>query len=111
MDRNALIASILGASGPKPVQTDVEGIGPVYVRVMTAYDADQARKALEKAKKEDGCEMGRLLTTLLCDSESVGLFDINDADSVLKLSKLPPKAQTAILKAGNLANAPEEGKA
>ena len=110
-DRNALIASILKASGPKPVKVDVEGIGPIYVRVLTAYDADLARKAMDKAKKEDGCDMGRLLTTLLSDADGTSLFDMNDADTVLKLSKLPQKAQSAILKAGNLANAPEEGKA
>lgn len=111
MDRATYAAGILKASGPPPVKVEgVDGIGTVYVRVMTAYDADQARKALDKARKEDGCEMGRLLTTLICFDDGATCFDMNDADTVLKLSKLPPKVQTALLKAGNLANTPEDVK-
>jgi len=104
MNRDQLIASILKASSPKPIRLEVDSIGPVFVRVMTAYDADMARKSLDANKKEDGCEMGRLLASMLCDDKGELLFDSANSDSVLKLSKLPPKAQTAILHAANQAN-------
>jgi len=105
MNRDQLIASILKASSPKPIRLEVDSIGPVFVRVMTAYDADMSRKLIDAHKaKEDGCEMGRYLATLLCDEKGELLFDGNDHDTVLKLSKLAPRAQTAILQAANQAN-------
>ena len=95
MTRDELIASILARSSPKPLAVD--GLG--FVRVMTAYDADQTRRKLEAMKKEDGCETGRVLACLLCDEEGTLLFDVADAESVLKLAKLPPDVQMAFLNA------------
>ena len=104
MNRDQLIASILKASSPKPIRLEVDSIGPVFVRVMTAYDADITRKSLDATKKDDGCDIGRLLASMLCDEKGDLLFAATEADTVLKLSKLPPKAQTAILNAANQAN-------
>lgn len=94
--RDELIAAILAKSGPKPLAVD--GLG--FVKVMTAYDADQTRKKLETLKKDDGCETGRLLACLLCDEDGTALFDPADAEAVLKLAKLPPELQMAALNAG-----------
>jgi len=110
MSRDALIASILSASSPKPVKVDADGIGPVFVRVMTAYDADDARKTLAELKADDGCETGRLLACLLCDEGGALLFDARNAETVLKLSKLPPGVSTKVLTAANSANGAEPGK-
>jgi hypothetical protein len=104
MSRDKLIASILGASSPKPVKVKVDGAGDVFVRVMTAFDADTTRKKLDAHKKEDGCETGRLLAMLLCDADGTLLFDIADAETVLKLAKLPPSVSTAVMGAANEAN-------
>jgi hypothetical protein len=104
--RDELIASICKASSPKPIQLDVAGIGPVFVKLMTAYDAETTRKQLEEHKKEDGCSIGRLLSMMICDEEGTLLFDIRNAEHVLTLSKLPPKAQGDILTAANQANDP-----
>ena len=105
--RDQLIKSILAKSNPKPVP--VEGFG--FVKVMTAYDADQMRKKTESLKKDDGCETGRLLACLLCDAEGVLLFDAADADSVLKLSKLPQDVAMACIEASRKANGADNPKA
>jgi hypothetical protein len=105
MTRDELIASILAKSGPKPLAVD--GLG--FVRIMTAYDADQTRKKLEALKKDDGCETGRLLAMLLCDEDGALLFDASDAEAVLKLAKLPPELQMAALGAGKEAAAGPKG--
>lgn len=110
MNRDALIAKILSASSPKPVKVEADGIGPVYVRVMTAYDADAARKQLAELKKDDGCETGRLLAVLLCDEEGALLFDVNKPDIVLKLAKLPPGVSAKVLNAANATTGSEPGK-
>jgi hypothetical protein len=110
MSRDALIASILSASSPKPVRLEADGIGSVFVRVMTAFDADYARKQLAEHKKEDGCETGRLLACLLCDENGELLFDVANPETVLKLSKLPPGVSTKVLTAANSANGAEPGK-
>ena len=110
MSRDALIASILSASNPKPVRVEADGIGPVYVRVMTAYDADYARKKLAELKADDGCETGRLLACLLCDEGGTLLFDVTNTETVLQLSKLPPTVSTKVLNAANSANGADAGK-
>lgn len=110
MSRDALIASILAASSPKPVQVEVDGIGPMFVRVMTAFDADYTRKQLAELKKDDGCETGRLLACLLCDEGGTLLFDVANSEVVLKLSKLPPGVSTKVLNAANSANGADPGK-
>ena len=110
MSRDALIASILSASSPKPVSVEVDGIGKVFVRVMTAFDADQTRKQLADLKKEDGCETGRLLACLLCDEGGTLLFDVANAEVMLKLSKIPPGVSTKVLNAANAANGADAGK-
>jgi len=104
MNRDQLIASILKASSPKPIRLEVDSIGPVFVRVMTAYDAEMSRKVIDANKKEDGCEMGRYLATIICDEKGEALFDVADHDAVLRLSKLPTRVNTAILQAANQAN-------
>jgi hypothetical protein len=106
ISRDDLIAAISKASSPKPLQLDVAGIGPVYVKLMTAFDADQTKKKLEVNKKDDGCDVGRLLAAMLCDEEGALLFDSGNAEQVLMLSKLPPGAQGSILNAANEANDP-----
>lgn len=103
MTRDDLIASILGRSSPKPIPVEYDGQAG-FVRVMTAYDADLTKKKLEAVKKDDGCETGRLLAMLLCDEEGNLLFDVNDADAVLKLAKLPPDFQVAFLGASRKSN-------
>jgi hypothetical protein len=105
MTRDELIASILSKSGPPPIK--VEG---GFVRVMTAYDADQTRKKLEALKKDDGCETGRLLACLLCDEEGSLLFDVSDAEQVLKLAKLPPDMQMTFLNASKQTNGADAPK-
>jgi hypothetical protein len=110
MSRDTLIASILSASSPKPVKVEADGIGPVFVRVMTAFDADYTRKQLADLKAEDGCETGRLLACLLVDEDGTLLFDVTNAETVLKLSKLPPGVSTKVLNAANAANGAEPGK-
>lgn len=104
MNRDQLIASILKASSPKPIRLEVDSIGPVFVRVMTAYDADMSRKMIEANKKDDGCEMGRFLATMLCDEKGEPLFDVANQESVLMLSKLQPKVSRVILDAATQAN-------
>jgi hypothetical protein len=111
MTRDELIASILGASSPKPQEVEVSGLGAVYVRVMTAFDADQTRKQLEALKKDDGCETGRLLACILTDESGSLLFDVGDSESVLKLAKLPPAMQTTVIEAANRANGVKAGNA
>ena len=96
MSRDALIGRILAASSPKPVAIEVPGIGQVYRKVMTAYDADQMRKQVEKLPKDDGCDVGRTLAFILCDEDGALLFDPADAETVLKLSKLSTEAQQAV---------------
>lgn len=107
MTRDELIASILAKSGPKPIP--VEGLG--FVRVMTAYDADQLRKKTEANKKDDGCDTGRLLACLLCDEDGGLLFDVADAEAVLMLSKLPQDLQVACIDASRKSNGSESPKA
>ena len=104
MSRDDLIAAISKASAPKPVSIEVDGMGTVYLRVMTAYDAEALRKQMEAAKKDDGCETGRLLAGLLCDEDGKLLFDIDNAEQVLMLAKLPSTMQTAMINAGSKAN-------
>ena len=103
MTRDDLIADILQESSPPPITVEHNG-RKRFVRVMTAYDADQTRKKLEAVQKEDGCETGRVLAMLLCDQEGKLLFDVTDADAVLKLSKLPPDTQMALLNASKKSN-------
>lgn len=110
MSRDELIASLLGKSSPKPAATIIDGT-TYYVRVMTAYDADRTRKQLEGLKKDDGCETGRLLAVVLCDESGVLLFDVNDAEAVLALSKLPPRLQTRLITAANEAQGNDSGNA
>jgi len=110
MSRDALISAILSASSPKPVRIEADGIGPVFVRVMTAYDADFTRKQLASVKADDGCETGRLLACLLCDDVGTLLFDVMDQDVVTQLSKLPPAVSAKVLNAANSANGAEPGK-
>lgn len=105
--REELIASILAKSGPKPLA--VEGLG--FVKVMTAYDADQMRRKTEPLKKDDGCETGRLLACLLCDADGVLLFDPADAEAVLKLSKLPQEIALAVIDASRKGNGADNPKA
>ena len=106
MKRSDLIARITAASSPKPVSVDVEGLGVVLVRVMTAFDADSVRKKIEALPKDDGCQIGRMLALVLCDEGGQPLFNAEDAEQVLMLSKLPQGASTAILKAANEAQSP-----
>lgn len=103
MSRDDLIASILKRSSPKPIPVEYDGQAG-FVRVMTAYDADLTKKKLEAVKQDDGCETGRLLAMLLCDEEGTLLFDVTDADAVLKLAKLPPDLQMAFLNASKKSN-------
>ncbi len=110
MTAEQLRASILKASSPKPIRLEVEGIGPVYVKVQTAYDAEVNRKKLDAAKKDDACDIGRLLACVMCDEKGEALFDLADDATVLQLSKLPGKAQESILSASNRANSAEPGK-
>lgn len=105
--REELIASILAKSNPKPVP--VEGFG--FVRVMTAYDADQLRKKTEALKKDDGCDTGRLLACLLCDETGALLFDAADAEAVLSLSKLPQDVALSCMEASRKANGADNPKA
>ena len=98
--REQLIKTILSKSNPKPIAVD--GIG--FVRVMTAFDADQMRKKTESLKKDDGCDTGRLLACLLCDAEGVLLFDAADSEAVLKLSKLPQDIAMSCIEASRKAN-------
>lgn len=102
--RQDLQALIAAASGPAPQAVDVPGLGRVYVRVMTAYDSDIARKALEAARADDGCEIGRLLATVLCDAGGAPLYDVASADDVLMLSRLPGAVNEAVFKAHRAAN-------
>jgi hypothetical protein len=102
--REALQALIAAASGPRPHSVDVSGLGRVYVRVMTAFDSDVSRKALEAARADDGCEIGRLLATVLCDADGVPLYDIGNASDVLMLSRLPGAVNEAVFKAHREAN-------
>lgn len=104
MKPDQLRASILKASSPKPIRLEVDGIGPVFVRVQTAYDADVNRKKLEAAKKDDNCDIGRLLAIMLCDEEGNALFEMSDDDTVLKLAKLPGYVQEQMLEVSNKAN-------
>jgi hypothetical protein len=104
MKPEQLRASILKASSPKPIRLEVEGIGPVFVKVQTAYDADVNRKRLDAAKKDDNCEIGRLLAIMLCDEEGNPLFDLADDATAMQLAKLPGSVQSAILDASNKAN-------
>src|SRR5262245_47700233 len=104
MKRDELIALITKASNPKPVKVDAEGLGTVYARVMTAYDADAMRKKLETLPKDDGCQIGRLLAFVLCDESGALLFNAEDQESAMMLSRLPQNAQGAILRAGSDAN-------
>jgi hypothetical protein len=102
--RQDLQALIAAASGPAPQAVDVPGLGRVYVRVMTAYDSDIARKALEAARADDGCEIGRLLATVLCDAGGAPLYDIANAADVMMLSRLPGAVNEAVFKAHRAAN-------
>lgn len=107
MTRDELIASIIARSGPKP--RAVEGLG--FVRVMTAYDADQLRRKTDANKKDDGCDTGRLLACLLCDEDGSLLFDVGNAEDVLMLSKLPQDEQVAYIEASRKSNGAEVPKA
>lgn len=101
MNRDELIAGILAASGPKPIPVEIDGIGTVHVRVMTAYDGEQMRKTLEGLPKDDGCYVGRMMAFVLCDEQGTPLFDPSNAETVLRLSKLPPKMQQRVMQAAN----------
>lgn len=109
MKREDLIARIKAASNPKPASVEVPGLGAVFVRVMTAFDADGMRKKLETLPKDDGCQIGRMLATVLCDQTGSPLFNLDDAEAVLMLSKLPQDTAAAVLRAANEATSP--GKA
>jgi hypothetical protein len=111
MNRDELISLVLSASSPKPVPVQINGTGELYVRVMTAYDAAQTQKKLEELKKDDDCSTGRLIAFMLCDEDGVLLFDAADQDTALKLSKLKPDVQLAIINAGNQANGAGSGNA
>jgi hypothetical protein len=111
MKPDQLRASILKVSSPKPIRLEVDGIGPVFVQVQTAYDADVMRKKLDAAKKkieeaktDDHCEIGRLLACTISDEDGNPLFDMNDEQQMLQLSKLPANVQASILEASNKAN-------
>lgn len=101
MKREELIERILGASNPAPNQIEVEGLGAVYTRVMTAHAAELMRKKLDTLPKDDGCYVGRMLAFVLCDEAGELLFDAADAETALKLSKLPPRAQQKVMQAAN----------
>lgn len=111
MSPDELAKAILAASGPKPQPVELDGIGTVYVRVMTAYDADRMRKQLDTLPKDDGCYVGRMLAFVMCSESGQQLFDAADAETVLKLSKLPPKAQQKVMQAANQAQGTDAGNA
>jgi hypothetical protein len=108
MTRDELISRIVAASSPKPVKVEVPGIGEVYRRVMTAYDADAMRKQMEKLPQDDGCHVGRTLAFVLCDEDGAPLFDPTNAEDVLMLSKLPAGASQVVLRSANEAAAPKD---
>lgn len=120
--RDDLKAAIAAASAPRPRAVTIEGLGAVFVRVMTPYDSEMARSALEAAgktadgaDKADGCQIGRLLATVLCDDAGAPLYDVANHDDVLLLSKLPAPVNKAVFKAHRDANGiietKEEGEA
>jgi hypothetical protein len=110
MSRDELIARITAASSPKPVKVQIDGLGEVFVRVMTAWDSHHMRKQLAALEADDGCEEGRLLACLLCDEGGTLLFDVNNAESVLMLAKIKQSSQARALKAASAANGDEPGK-
>ena len=120
MSREDLRALIQGASAPPPHAVEVPGLGSVFVRVMTPFDSDATRRQLEQHGKgadgqplEDGCAVGRLLASVLCDEAGAPLFEIGNAADVQMLSKLPGPVNNAIFKAHRVANgiAADEGEA
>lgn len=106
MSREQLIEAVRLAAQPRVERVDeVPGLGTCFVRVMTPYDSDRARAALARhASKEDGCQMGRLLATVLCDAEGAALFDIDADADVYLLAHLRPEATRVIFAAHRKAN-------
>jgi hypothetical protein len=109
--RDELRALIAAASAPPPAAVTVEGLGRVWVRVMTPFDSEASRRALDAHGKqadgtplEDGCHIGRLLATVLCDETGAPLYEVGNADDVLMLSKLPGAVNQAIFAAHRRAN-------
>lgn len=109
MNRDDLIGRIVAATNPPPLAVEVEGLGSVFVRVQTAFDAEQLRKKLEAAPKDDALYTSRVLTFVLCDSEGKLLFDIEDAEAVKTLAGLPQAKAQKLLEASNQANALGKG--
>lgn len=103
--RDELIARIRQASAPRPVRATVKPLGEVFVRVMTPYDSETARLALEKhAGKTDGLQTGRLLAQILCDEAGAPIFDADDDAQAEVLARLPNEAAEAVFKLHRKAN-------
>lgn len=111
MSRDAILAAIKAASAPPPKSETISGLGEVFVRVMTPYDSDLARAKLAKHDgAEDGCRIGRLLATILCDETGEPLYDVDNLDDVRMLSRLHRDVSDAVFKAHRAANGVVETK-
>lgn len=101
MSRADLVELFRAASNPKPRAVNVPGLGDVYIRTMTAYDADQMRRKLETLPKDDGCNVGRTLAFVLCDEDGESLFDAAAQADAELLSRLPQGVAAALMRAAN----------
>jgi hypothetical protein len=113
MDAEKLRQTILSRVNPPPVGLEVEGMGQVFVCVQTAYAASQTRAVLEKFGNADHLRDGRTLARILCDAAGELLFDAENDEHALALSKLDPAVSAAIFEAAANANRPkvvEQGK-
>ncbi|KQV85432.1 hypothetical protein [Rhizobacter sp. Root1221] len=109
LDRMSLRAAVAAATNPPPVKVEIPGLGEVFVAVQTIYTASQNRKRLDALRKDDGLDVGRSLSMVLCDEAGAMLFDIDSEADAHTLSSLTPDVVRRIYEAANKANGPKAG--
>ena len=104
------IRALLQQCSAKPVETEIEGLGTVFIRRMTLGEADDMNATPTKNGATHSQPL-RLLARFLGDANGAQVFDLSKPDDLRALQGIPVKVAAKILEAGNAVNVAPKGDA